>query len=153
MLTACGAAVIHAGFSIYWAFGGRWLLNTVGAWAVHLANRSPLHAGIALAAIGLVKLAGGLVPIAVEHGAIAGRRWWRFTEWVGATVLVLYGAVNVIVGWAVLTGVITTPGGYDRAAEIGHAALWDPLFLAWGACLATGLALTRHTPPPTHPSQ
>lgn len=44
---------------------------------------------------------------------------------------------------AVLAGRITTTGGYERTAELGHAALWDPLFFAWGLCLAAGLVLTR----------
>jgi hypothetical protein len=33
------------------------------------------------------------------------------------------------------------------AAQLGHAALWDPLFLIWGALLAAGLRLTRDRTP------
>ena len=29
--TACAAGVVHALFSLYWALGGSWLLDTVGA--------------------------------------------------------------------------------------------------------------------------
>ncbi len=42
-----------------------------------------------------------------------------------------------------LSGVIASPGGYDRASMIGHAYLWDPLFLLRGALLVTALILTR----------
>ncbi len=45
-----------------------------------------------------------------------------------------------------LAGLIATPGGYDRQAQIGHAALWNPLFFLWGALLLAGLALTRRQP-------
>ena len=150
LLAGCAVAVVHAGLSFYWALGGRWLLNTVGDWAVRLVDRTPLWAGVVLTVIGVLKLAGGVVPILVEDGTVGGRRWWRILEACGAAVLVLYGAVNVVVGWAVPAGLITTPGGgYDRAAELGHAALWDPLFFAWGVCLASGLALTRTKTVPT----
>ena len=63
----------HAGFSAYWALGGRWLLGTVGEWAVRMA----------------------------------------------------------------------LGGGYDRAAMIGHVALWDPLFALWGLALLSSLWLSR----------
>lgn len=57
-------------------------------------------------------------------------------------MLIGYGALNVAVSWAVLSGVLPTPGGIDRTAQLGHAALWDPLFLVWGLCLAVGLRRT-----------
>lgn len=68
-------------------------------------------------------------------------------EWVGATVLVLYAALNISVAWAVLLGVIGAAGAYNHPAEWGHAALWDPLFLLWGVLLAGGLWRTRSAPP------
>ena len=46
----------HAGFSAYWALGGRWLLRTVGEWAVRLADADPQRAGLALAATVLAGL-------------------------------------------------------------------------------------------------
>lgn len=137
--------VVHAGFSLYWALGGRWLLPTVGQWAVRLADRSPVAAGVALGAVAAVKLTASAVPVLVEAGTLPGRRAWRAAEAGGAALLLVYGLFNVVVAWAVLTGVITSAGGYDHAAEFGHAALWDPLFFLWGAFLAAGLTLTRTT--------
>ena len=138
---------MHAGFSLYWALGGRWLLPTVGQWAVRLADDSPVAAGFGLGAIALVKVAGSVVPVLVEAGALPGRRWWRRAEAAGAALLVVYGLLNMVVAWAVLAGLITSASGYDHSAEIGHAALWDPLFFVWGACLAAGLILTRTAKP------
>jgi hypothetical protein len=43
------AGAVHALFSLYWALGGRWLLSTVGQWAVDLSTEGPLAVGIALA--------------------------------------------------------------------------------------------------------
>jgi hypothetical protein len=50
-----------------------------------------------------------------------------------------WGALNVTVSWAVLGGALPTSGGVDRRAQLGHAALWDPLFLVWGLCLLVGV--------------
>lgn len=36
----------------------------------------------------------------------------------------------------------------DRMGAIGHAAIWDPLFIVWGALLLAALARTR---PARHP--
>lgn len=147
---AAGVGIVHGLFSLYWALGGRWLLDTVGAWAVDLAVDAPVAAGIVLALIAVVKFAGATVPLLVESDRMSGRRGWRVAEWVGAAVLVVYGLANTVVAWFVLAGVIVPDGGYDRAAMIGHAALWDPLFLCWGLFLGAGLALTR-TPTFTNP--
>lgn len=38
---ACIAGTVHAGFSLYWALGGQWLLATVGQWAVQLSAEAP----------------------------------------------------------------------------------------------------------------
>ncbi len=91
-----------------------------------------------------------MIPLEVEAGRIRGRKVWRVVETIGATELLLYGLANTIVAWAVLTGVIATPDGYNRPAELGHAALWDPLFFLWGAFLLAGLRATRgRLPTPT----
>ena len=66
----------------------------------------------------------------------------RGCRWVGAAVLIVWGGLNTVVGNLVLTGVIRPGSGYDRAGMIGHAWLWDPLFLAWGIALVMGLVAT-----------
>ena len=58
-------------------------------------------------------------------------------------MLVVWGGLNTVVGNLVLAGWIVPDGGYDRAGMIGHAWLWDPLFLAWGLALAVGLRWDR----------
>ena len=49
----------------HWALGGRWLLATVGQWAVDLSARAPLAAGAALGLVALVKLLAAVIPVAV----------------------------------------------------------------------------------------
>ncbi|GAA1651495.1 hypothetical protein GCM10009806_20390 [Microbacterium flavum] len=67
-------------------------------------------------------------------------------SWIGGVGLIVYGGVNMVVAIAVLSGVIRTDDGYDESAMIGHAFLWDPLFLLWGLALTAALALTRPRP-------
>lgn len=143
LVAAAAVGLVHAGFTIYWAVGGPRLLRTVGSWAVELVDDRPGVAGAVLGVVAVVKISGSLVPVLVEAGRVGGRRRWRALEWIGAAVLVGYGLLNVVVAWAVLGGLVTSADGYDRSAELGHAALWDPLFLLWGLLLAAGLAKTR----------
>lgn len=143
--TAGLAGVAHAGFSAYWALGGRWLLATVGQWAVDLATGHPLAAGIALALVAAAKLLGATIPLGVAYGRVPWPRFWRGISWAGGLLLVAYGGVNTIVALGVLGGVIRPGGGYDADAMRGHAYLWDPLFLLWGGALVLSLWLSRQS--------
>jgi len=89
-LAAC-AGCVHAGFSLYWAAGGTWLLPTVGQWAVDAMAEGSLVATAALAGIGLFKLAA-LTPVIVEqHGPPPLRRWVCGLAWVGSLGRIVYG--------------------------------------------------------------
>jgi len=139
------AGGVHATFSLYWALGGRVLLETVGPWAVTLADTRPIAAGVGLTAVGVLKLAAAAVPLMLVSGRLPAPGTWRIVCRAGAGLMVLYGGVNAAVAWLVLSGVVTSSGGYDRDAMLGHAALWDPLFLLWGVLLLLGLR-AHHTP-------
>src|SRR5699024_1498641 len=73
----------HAFWSFYWAFGGTWMLDTVGHWAVVSQLHTPGQTFIVLIVIGLVKTAAAVIPVAVEYGKLGGRRFWRLISWVG----------------------------------------------------------------------
>jgi hypothetical protein len=133
------AGGVHAAFSLYWALGGGWLLDTVGQWAVRLASESPARTATVLGLVALVKASGAVLPLAWAAGRLRPDVLWRRLFLAGAVVLVCYGALNVTVSWAVLSGALPTSGGVDRRAQLGHAALWDPLFLVWGLCLLIGV--------------
>lgn len=143
MLVACAAGLVHAAFSVYWALGGRWLLPTVGEWAVTAVVDSPIGAGVLLGAVGLGKALAALVPVGVAFHRLPWVGFWRVVCGIGGTLLVAYGGVNVVVSVAVLAGFIRPEGGYDESAMIGHAFLWDPLFLIWGTALLAWLVLSR----------
>ena len=136
---ACVAGLLHAASSLYWAFGGRWLLPTVGQWAVDAAEESRLAAGLLLGGIGVAKALAAVIPVAVAYGRMPWARFWRVVCAIGGVVLIVYGGANVVVSGAVLLGIVRPEGGYDPQAMIGHALLWDPLFLIWGLALVAWL--------------
>ena len=146
MWLAGAVGVVHAGFSAFWALGGQWLLATVGQWAVELSAQSPVAAGAGLGLVALAKLLAAVLPVAVAYDRIPGRRLWRAVSWVGGSLLVVYGGVNVVVSNAVLLGVVVPEGGHDRLAMQGHAFLWDPMFVLWGGALVLSLWLSRRSP-------
>lgn len=74
---AAVAGLIHAAFSLYWALGGRWLLRTVGEWAVDYARDAPVAAGMLLATVAAVKCAAALVPVLVSRGRLPRLHVWR----------------------------------------------------------------------------
>jgi Protein of unknown function (DUF3995) len=126
--------------SLYWAAGGRALISTVGGYVQQFASRggaAPLLAALAVAAL---KLAGGLLALAlVRPWGRAVRRRWLLTVSAGASMLlVIYGGLNVLLGGLVLAGVIHPGGGVDRTALRWHVGVWDMWFLVWGVVL--GLA-------------
>lgn len=143
MWVAGVAGTLHAAASLYWALGGQWLLATVGRWAVELSAEAPIRAGLALGGIALVKLLAATIPIGVAYGRVPWVGFWRAVSWAGGLLLIAYGGVNTSVSAAVLAGYIRPDGGYDPVAMRGHAFLWDPLFLTWGAALVLSLALSR----------
>ena len=144
--TACVLGLVHAAFSLYWALGGQWLLATVGSFAVQAGQESPAEAAAVLGAAALLKAAAAVLPLAAAYGRFPFRRLIRVLSWAGGAGLCLWGALNTAAASAVLAGWI--PAGPDADVEglRGHAWLWDPLFLAWGAALLTYLWLSRRRP-------
>jgi hypothetical protein len=141
LMGAAVAGLTHAGFSLYWALGGRWLLPTVGQWAVTAAREAPVAAGILLIVVAAVKCSVVIVPLVASRRQLPRRGAWLAFAWLAAIVLTGYGALNSIAAWLVLGGALRPTGGIDRQAMIGHAYLWDPLFLVWGILLGAGLLI------------
>ena len=139
---ACAVGLLHAAFNLYWALGGRWLLETVGRGPEEMLNKTAIGAAGALLLIALFKALAAVIPVLNAQERMPWPRLWRGISWAGGVFLVLYGGVNTLVALGVLLGVIPSPG-YDRAAMLGHAFLWDPLFLLWGSALVGHLWLSR----------
>lgn len=132
---AAVAGLIHSAASLYWAIGGRWQLESVGGWAV-------VGTGLGLGVLAVLKGLAAVIPALNERRHGNFYRAVRTCGWIGGGALVVWGGLSMLSAWAVLAGVITPSGGYDRATMIGHAAVWDPLFLIWGGALLIGLWVT-----------
>ena len=139
----------YAAISVYWAVGGRWLLNTVGislsqpGQAGHLAALLAVWGAAAVKAVAAVLplLAIGVWPRTANGGL---RRLARVLTWIEAAILVGYGLVLTASGLLVQAGVIKAAAHADRLALKWHAYLWDPWFLIWG--IFVFLALWRSRP-------
>lgn len=136
---AAAAGMTHGLFTLYWAVGGNWLVSTLGSQLVAtFADRRYL-----LLAVAAVKLGFAVLPLLLLRRGSLGRRPWRVLCWAGAAVLVAWGGLNTVTGNLVLAGLVQPAGGYDHDGMVGHAWLWDPLFLVWGGALMVGLLVTR----------
>ena len=144
---ACACAFLFAAVSFYWALGGTFALETVGRGAVELAGSGNLGILLAPWFVGFLKVAGGLLALALVQpwGARWFPRWMLLVAgWGGAVLLVGYGGAQIVVQLLVLNGVIPTPVDMDWRGFYGHLYLWDPWFLLWGVLLAvTAFSYTR----------
>ena len=161
-LAGLAVGLAYAAISVYWAVGGRWLLNTVGislsqpGQAGHLAALLAAWGAAAVKAVAAVLplLAIGVWPRTANGGL---RRLARVLTWIEAAILVGYGLVLTASGLLVQAGVIKAAAHADRLAMKWHAYLWDPWFLIWG--IFVFLALWRSRPasqdhlPGRHPGQ
>jgi hypothetical protein len=148
-LAGLAVGLAYAAIVVYWAVGGRWLLNTVGislsqpGQAGHLATLLAVWGAAAVKAVAAVLplLAIGVWPRTANGGP---RRLARVLTWIEAAILTGYGLVLTASGLLVQGGVIEAVAHADRLALKWHAYLWDPWFLIWG--LFVFLALWRSRP-------
>ena len=140
-VVAAVLGAVHAGFSIFWALGGAWLVWSLGTDLVaRFADRTWV-----LVPIGAVKLVCAVAPLVLSCSGWPLRVLTRTGCWVGAALLLGWGGLNTAVGNLVLSDVISPAAGFDRPGMIGHAYLWDPLFLIWGVAVTIGLLASRRT--------
>lgn len=130
---------LHAAISLYWALGGMWLLWSLGSSLLQTFEGREWI----LIPVGVVKLLAAGAPLILASCGWPARRLTRAVCWTGAIVLIVWGGLNTVVGNLVLAGIIQPASGFDRPGMIGHAWLWDPLFLVWGIALTFALVASR----------
>jgi len=144
---ACAVGLLYAAISLYWALGGGWLLDTVGASLTQAGRSASSLVVIAVwFAVGL-KVVASVLPLpavaAIGPGSLRWRRRLRALSWIEAAILTLYGLILTVVGLLVEAGVIGTPANADHRALAWHAYLWDPWFLLWGVLVTAALLRSR----------
>lgn len=121
----------------------------MGREAVELAASGHVGVHLALWFVGLLKVAGGLLALALAQpwGQRRFPRWMLLLAGWGATaLLILYGGAQIGVQLLVMSGAIRTPADMDWRGFYGHLYLWDPWFVLWGALLGiTTFCYTRRT--------
>lgn len=135
---AAGCAFAFAAVSFYWGSGGTLGLATVGREAVELSRSGDFRIYLALWFVGLVKVAGGLLALALVQpwGVRRFPRWMLLAAgWAGTVLLFLYGMLNMAVQLLVLGGMIEVPANMDWRGFYGHLYLWEPWFVIWGLLL------------------
>jgi hypothetical protein len=144
-MLAAGLAFASAALSLYWTAGGTLLLDTVGGAIEDLARERSLGAVALGTAAALLKVAAGILALALVHPP-CGRRSRRLVllaNGAASAILCVWGAANVVVGALVLAGAITASGEVDRHALRWHVLVWDMWFLVWGLALAVAVAAAR----------
>jgi Protein of unknown function (DUF3995) len=139
--------LLYAAISVYWAVGGTWLLDTVGASLVQAARGASAGVLFAVWAAAVLKVIATVLPLLAVHAAAPpGSRWRRVLRvltWVEAVILVLYGLVLTATGLLVQSGLVATDATADHRALRWHAYLWDPWFLVWGLLVTAALWRSR----------
>jgi Protein of unknown function (DUF3995) len=148
-LAGLAVGLAYAAISVYWAVGGRWLLNTVGISLSQPRQAGHLAALIAVWGAAAVKAVAALLPLLAigvwprtANGGL--RRLARVLTWIEAAILTGYGLTLTASGLLVQADVIKAAAHADRLALKWHAYLWDPWFLIWGIFVL--LALWRSRP-------
>jgi hypothetical protein len=141
-LLAAALAFASAATSLYWTLGGTWLLDTVGGAIEDLARERSAGALALGGATVALKLAAGLLALALARGA-GPRRAVGTACAAAAAVLLLWGGANVAVGGLVLADVVAPGSQVDERALRWHVFLWDAWFVLWGAALAIAVAAAR----------
>src|SRR3954452_19279710 len=118
---AAALAFASAAVTLYWTAGGTLLLDTVGGAVEDLARERSL-AGAALGtATVLLKVAAGILALALVHvrGGGRGRCSLLLANGAASAILCVWGGANVVVGALVLSGAISSSTDVDR-----HALRW-----------------------------
>ena len=138
---AWGAVVVafaFAGVSLVWALGSTVGLDTLGG-AIERMARAGDPALLAANAVALVlKVMGGVLALALVQpwGRHLPQRPLLVLGWLGAGVLVLYGALQTGSVALVAAGVVELDEPLSERALTWRLFLWEPWFLVWGLLLA-----------------
>jgi Protein of unknown function (DUF3995) len=133
-------AVASAAVSAYWTAGGTALLDTVGGAVESLARERTAGALVLGVAVVVAKLVAALLALAllVRPGPAV-----RLLALLAGSLLTLWGGANVLLGGAVLTGVLDLGPVADERALRWHVLVWDAWFLVWGLALLVAVQRTR----------
>jgi hypothetical protein len=136
---AAAVAFAFAAVSLYWALGGRALLDTLGG-EIERRARAGDDVLLAANAVGVVlKLLGGVLALALVQpwGERLPRRPLLVVAWAGAAVLSAYGVLQTVSIILVALDRLELDEPLDTRALRWRMFLWEPWFLVWGVLLGS----------------
>jgi hypothetical protein len=139
--TAGVLGLASAAVSAYWTAGGTALLDTVGGAVEQLARERSAAALLLGTGVVVAKLLAALLALALLGWP---GRLVRLLALLAGVLLTLWGGANVLLGGAVLTGVLDLGPVADERALRWHVLVWDAWFLVWGVALLVAVRCTRH---------
>jgi len=134
---AAGVAFAFAAVSIYWAVGGRALLDTLGG---EIERRARAGDDLLLAsnAVGAaLKVLGGVLALALVQpwGERLPAGPLQAVAWAAAAVLTVYGVLQTVAIVLVALDRVEPAEPLDTKALRWRMFLWEPWFLVWGVLL------------------
>lgn len=133
-------ALASAAITAYWTLGGTALLDTVGGAMESLARERTAGALLLGGLVVVAKLVVAALPLLLRWRP---GRLVRVLTVLSGSLLTLWGGANVLLGGAVLTGVLDLGPVADERALRWHVLVWDAWFLVWGVALLAAVALSR----------
>ena len=143
-------ASAFAAVSLAWALGSTVGLDTLGG-SIERLGRERDPALLAANAVALVlKVLGAVLALALVQpwGRRLPRRLLLTLGWSGATVLVLYGMLQVTSVALVATGVVVPSVPITHRVLMWRLLLWEPWFLVWGLLLGGATLRFQRLHPP-----
>lgn len=126
-LSAAGWCIAFGALSLYWAAGGTLGVDQLAVSLQERADERETGFVAFVAATGIAKLVGAVVPLWLVLGAPSRsiRKLLLFLCWAGGALLALYGLTDVVTG-----SVRAARGTMENA--IWYAVLWGPTWLLGG---------------------
>jgi len=141
--TAAVLGLASAAVSAYWTAGGTGLLETVGGSIEALAEERCVAALLLGAGVVVARLVTVVLALALLRRP---PRWARLLALLVGAALTLWGAANVLLGGAVLTGLLDLGPVTDERALRWHVLFWDAWFLIWGIALLCAVRAASRRP-------
>ena len=126
-LAAAGWCVAFGVLSLYWAAGGTLGVDQLAVSLQERADERETGFVALVAATGIAKLLGAIVPLWLVFGAPSGtvRKVLLLLCWAGGALLALYGLTDIVAG-----SIRAVRGTMENA--IWYAVLWGPTWLLGG---------------------
>lgn len=142
LVVAAAAGLAHGAFSISWALGSTFMIDTVGLPLTRMLVEDPEGLRRNMAFIAVIKVMAALVPLLLLR-RVPGllRRAIIIVSWLGAGWLLLTSVQRLSGNAAALARGAPFPDGTTAASLTWQISMWQPVFILWSCALLLALVL------------